>query len=122
VAVDPCPSEILPPPKSVNPGAITVSVMVVVAEINPDVPVIVRVALPTAALLLAMIVIFPLELTGLGVNMAVTPLGKPLTERVTLPVKPFSGVMLTQLELVVPWPIERVLSVVMEKLGATRFT
>jgi hypothetical protein len=49
VVVDPCPSETFPPPYSVNPGAFIVNVMVVVTVISPEVPVIVRVVLPTAA-------------------------------------------------------------------------
>ena len=41
-----------------------------------------------------------LLVAGLGLNAAVTPLGKPDAERVTLPLKPFDGVMLIVL---VPW-------------------
>ena len=107
---------------SVKLGNCTVNVMVVVALIDPDVPVIVTVALPTGALLLATIVISPLELTGFGVKNAVTPLGKPLTESVTLPVKPFCGKTLTQTLFVVPWPTERELLVEMVKVGATKVT
>ena len=80
---------------SVKVGAFTDRVMFAVALIDPDVPVIVTVALPTVALALATIVICALEpeLTGFGVKNAVTPLGKPLTENVTFPVKPFCGEM-----------------------------
>jgi hypothetical protein len=66
----------------------------------PDVPVIVTVAVPVAAVTLAVKVSVLLLVAGLGLNAAVTPLGKPDAERVTLPLKPFDGVMLIVL---VPW-------------------
>ena len=66
----------------------------------PDVPVIVTVAVPVAAVTLAVRVSVLLLVAGLGLNAAVTPLGKPDAERVTLPLKPFDGVMLIVL---VPW-------------------
>jgi hypothetical protein len=79
----------LPGPLNVKVGALTVSAIVVCAVVAPDVPVIVTVAVPIAAVPLAAIVISPLELIGFGVKKAVTPLGKPLAESVTFPVKPF---------------------------------
>ncbi len=66
----------------------------------PDVPVIVTVAVPVAAVTLAVRVSVLLLVAGSGLNAAVTPLGKPDVERVTLPLKPFDGVMLIVL---VPW-------------------
>ncbi len=59
----------------------------------PDVPVIVTVTVPVAAVALAVKVSVLLLVAGLGLNAAVTPLGKPDAERVTLPLKPFDGVM-----------------------------
>jgi hypothetical protein len=41
--------------------------------------------------LLAVSVIVLLPVVGLGANDAVTPLGKPDAERVTLPVNPYCG-------------------------------
>ena len=80
-------------------------------EIFPDVAVTVTELVPTAAELPAIsvnVLYAPpwLEETelGLGVMEAVTPLGKPETERLTLPLKPFWPLMLKELELVVPWP------------------
>ena len=70
--------------------------------IDPEVPVMVSVALPTTAELPATIVNSPLELTGFGVKNAVTPLGKPLTDKVTFPVNPFDAEMFTRVELVDP--------------------
>jgi hypothetical protein len=70
---------------------------VVVSVRLPDVPVIVSVAVPVAAVALAVNVSVLLLVAGLGLNAAVTPLGKPDAERVTLPLKPFAGVMLIAL-------------------------
>src|SRR5215467_5989082 len=39
-----------------------------------------------------------LEFAGLGTNEAVTPLGKPEAEKVTLPLKPFCGAIVIVLE------------------------
>ena len=51
----------------------------------------VSVFVPVAAELLAVNVSRLLRLVGFGFQRAVTPLGSPETERVTLPVNPFSG-------------------------------
>jgi hypothetical protein len=67
----------------------------------PDVPVIVTVAFPVVAVALAVKVSVLEVVVGLGLKAAVTPLGKPDAERVTLPLKPFCGVMVMVL---VPWP------------------
>jgi len=65
---------------------------VVVRVRLPDVPVIVTVAVPVAAVAPA-VKVSVLVVAGLGLNAAVTPLGKPDAEKVTLPLKPFAGVM-----------------------------
>jgi len=64
---------------------------VVVTVRAPDFPVMVTVYCPTAAALLAVSVsvVYPLIMVGLGEKDAVTPLGRPVAERVTLPVNPF---------------------------------
>ena len=69
-----------------------VSGIVLVAHQPPEVPVMVTVALPTVAVLLAVSVrtLEPVEV-GFGANDAVTPLGRPEADRVTLPVNPFAG-------------------------------
>ena len=56
---------------------------------------IVSVFVPRLAVLLAVSVNVELPLDGLGENDAVTPLGKPETARLTLPVNPYSGLMST---------------------------
>ena len=74
--------------------------MVAVAVKFPEVPVTVIVAVPVAAVALAVSVSTLVLVAGLGLNAAVTPLGKPDADKVTLPVKPFAGVIVIVL---VPW-------------------
>ncbi len=74
---------------------------VVVSVKLPDVPVIVTVTVPVAALALAVKVSVLVVVAGLGLNTAVTPLGTPDADNVTLPLKPFAGVIVIVL---VPWP------------------
>ena len=68
--------------------------MVVVAVRLPEVPVIVTVAVPAVAALLAVKVSTLDPVVGLVPKAAVTPLGNPDAERVTLPVNPFKSVTL----------------------------
>ena len=70
-------------------GACTPSVRFAVAVMLPDVPVMMSGYCPIAAVPLAVNVKVLLFVVGLGENEAVTPLGKPAMDRVTLPVKPF---------------------------------
>ena len=73
-----------------------------VAVCVPEVPVIVRVYCPTAAVLLAVNVNVLVPVVGFGENAAVTPLGSPVTARFTLPVKPYCGTTETEAVPVVP--------------------
>ena len=73
---------------------LTVSAIVVVADRVPDVPVIVTVDDPVAAVLLAVSVSTLLLVVGFVANEAVTPLGKPDAASVTLPVNPPTSVTL----------------------------
>jgi hypothetical protein len=68
-------------------AALTVSETVVVAVKLPDVPVMVTVAVPVVALLLAVRVSTLVEVVGFVPKVAVTPLGKPDAASVTLPEK-----------------------------------
>jgi len=68
----------------------------------PDVPVRVAVYCPTGAELLAVNVRVLLPVVGLAVKDAVTPVGSPDTERVTLPVNPYWGFTLAYDVVVVP--------------------
>jgi hypothetical protein len=68
---------------------------VVVTVTAPDLPVIVTLYCPTAAELLAVSVNMLDPVVGFGKKDAVTPLGSPEAERVTLPANPLSGFTLT---------------------------
>ena len=58
----------------------------------PDIPVIVTVEVPVAAVALAVKVTTLVDVVGLVPNVAVTPAGRPEADNVTLPVKPPEGV------------------------------
>ena len=67
----------------------TVSEMVVLFDKLPDVPVMVTVTVPVAAVLLAFSVMVLVPEVLLGLKDAVTPLGSPDANKLTLPLKPF---------------------------------
>ena len=69
-------------------AAFTVSEIVVVAVKLPDVPVIVTVEVPVVAVLLAVNETLLVDAVGFVPKVAVTPLGKPDAEKVTLPENP----------------------------------
>ena len=71
---------------------LTVRAIVVLAVRLPEVPLIVTVAVPAVAVLLAVNVSTLLPVVGLVAKVAVTPLGKPEAARATLPVNPFCPV------------------------------
>lgn len=73
-------------------AATTVKVTGTEAVRLPDVPVTVAVAVPVVATLLAIRVRLLEVPEGFGLNKPVTPLGRPETEKLTLPVNPLSGV------------------------------
>jgi len=74
------------------PPVATVSAMVVVAVVVPEVPVIVTVAVPTVAVLLAVKVSTLVLVVGLVPYATVTPVGNPVAARVTEPVNPPTSV------------------------------
>ena len=74
-------------------GVITVRLSVVVFVNVPDLPVIVTATVPVTAVALAFKVSVLVEVAGLGLKDAVTPLGRPDAERVTLPLNPLREVM-----------------------------
>jgi hypothetical protein len=71
---------------------LTVSAMVVLAVVLPEVPLMVTVDEPALAVLLAVNVTTLLPVAGLVPNAAVTPLGKPAAARVTPPLNPSTSV------------------------------
>ena len=68
----------------------------------PEVPVMVTVTVPVVAVLLAVNVKVLVAVAGFGLNDAVTPLGKPEADKLTLPLKPFCGVTVIVLVPLVP--------------------
>src|SRR6266478_7794687 len=83
----------------------TVSEIVAVFVKLPDVPVTVTVTVPVVAVLLAVSVSVPLLGVLVGLNEAVTPLGRPEADKLTLLLKPFCGLTVMVLVLVVPCAI-----------------
>lgn len=78
------------------------SVMFVVCIRLPEVPVIMMVAWPTAAVLDA-VSVSTLEVVATeGLKDAVTPAGRPLAERVTAPLKSFRSSTVMVLEVLLP--------------------
>ena len=64
-------------------------VIVVVFVKLPDRPVIVTGTVPMVAVLLAVNVNVLVVVAGFGLNEAVTPLGRPEADKLTLPLNPF---------------------------------
>lgn len=81
----------------------TVSAMVVLAVSVPEVPVMVTVAAPVVAVLLAERVRTLEPVTGLVAKAAVTPAGRPDAARVTEPVNPLAGVTVMVSVLLLPF-------------------
>ena len=73
----------------------------------PDVPVMVTDAVPVAAVLLAVRVNVLVLAVLLGLNDAITPLGRPDADKLTLPVKPFCGVTVMVLTPLAPCTIDK---------------
>ena len=72
--------------------AVTVRAIVVIGDKLPDVPVMATVTVLVVAVLLAVSVKVLVAVVGFGLKEAVTPLGKPDADKLTLPLKPFCGV------------------------------
>lgn len=107
VVVPDCPGDLMvtvvglaPIVKSPEEADVTVSVSVVVCVKLPEAPVTVTVVVPVVAVPLAVSVSVLVLVAGFGLKTAVTPPGKPEAENDTLPLKPFSGVIVIVL---VPW-------------------
>jgi hypothetical protein len=76
-------------------AALTVSTIGVEALSVPDVPVTVTVAVPAGAAAVAASVSVLLDVELAGVNVAVTPVGRPLAAKLTEPLKPLAPVTVT---------------------------
>jgi hypothetical protein len=76
---------------------------VAVCDNPPDAPETVTVTVPVTAVLLAAsvsVLVFPVLL---GLNDAVTPLGRPDADKLTLALKPLCGVTVMVVAPLVPW-------------------
>ena len=89
--------------------AFTVTEIAVVLVKPPDVPVTVAENVPVVAVLVAVSVMVLEALAGLGLNDALTPLGRPEANKATPPVKPFCGVTPIMPVLLAPCVILRLL-------------
>ena len=78
-------------------GGTTVRETVVLCDSAPDAPVTVMGTVPSGAALLAVSVSVVALVVLAGLNAAVTPMGRPEAERLTLPLNPFNGLTLTAL-------------------------
>jgi hypothetical protein len=71
----------------------------------PEVPVMVTVTVPGVAVLLAINVNVLVLVALVGLKEAVTPVGRPEADKLTLPLKPFCGAMVTALVPLAPCAI-----------------
>jgi hypothetical protein len=86
---------------------VTVRAIVVVWLRVPLVPVTVIVAAPSVAVLDAVKVTVLVPVVDVGLKLAVTPVGKPLATRATVPVNPLRGVtVIVLLAATPPWTTE----------------
>jgi hypothetical protein len=91
----------------------------VAVDVNfPDVPVIVTLVVPSGAALVAVKVRTEFPEVGFGEMLALTPLGRPETARLTTPTKPYPSDMGMVLLMVVPWPRVTAPGLETVKLGA----
>ena len=84
------------------PTTVTARVIVVEFDKLPEVPVIVSVTFPVAAVLVAVRVKTLDVVAGFGLNDAVTPAGRPDTDKPTLPPNPFCSLMVIVVVTLVP--------------------
>jgi hypothetical protein len=92
-------------------AAATVSAIVVVSVSEPETPVMVIVTGPPTVAVLEAVRVNTLEsvVVGLGLKLAVTPLGSPVAERVTPEANPLAGVtVMVSLVLVAPCAMDNV--------------
>lgn len=83
-------------------AGVTVTPSVIVWIEVPEVPVTLTSAVPVAAVALAVSVNVVAEVVPLGLNEAVTPLGNPEAEKVTLPLKPLDDPMVISAVALLP--------------------
>jgi hypothetical protein len=91
-------------------GALIVSEIVVALDKLPHKPVTVTESVPVAAALLAVSVSVLVLAVLLGLKDAVTPLGRPDADKLTLPLKPFCGATVMVLVPLAPCKIVKLLA------------
>jgi len=102
--------------------AVTARAIVAIWDKLPDVPIMVTVAVPVTAALLAVSVKVLLAVAGFALKDAVTPLGRPDTDKLTLLLKPLNGVTVTALVPLVPSGTVRLLGDAERVKSPTGFT
>src|SRR5690242_2176212 len=90
-------------------AALTARLIVVELVMEPATPVIVMVAVPVVAEPVAESVKLLLEVAPLGLNDALTPLGRPVAVKFTVPAKPPEGVTVIVAEPLLPWATVKLL-------------
>lgn len=90
-------------------GGFTVRESVAELDRFPDEPVMVTVAAPVVAVPLAVSVRVLVPVVLAGLNDAMTPLGKPEADKLTLPLKPPCGLTAMLLAPLAPWMMVRLL-------------
>ena len=75
----------------------------------PEVPVTVTGTVPVDAASLTVSVNVLVLVVGFGLNDAVTPLGKPGADKLTWPLKSYSGLTVIELVPLAPWVMVRLL-------------
>lgn len=106
------------------PAALTVRAIVALAVVLPEVPVMVTMDEPTAAVLLAVSVSTAELVVVDGLNEAVTPLGKPVATNDTLPMNPPVSVTVIVSTPLLPCPTDKLLgdAVSVKPAAAFEFT
>ena len=90
-------------------GGLIVRESVVELDRLPDEPVMVTVAVPVVAVLLTVSVSVLVPVVLVGLNEAVTPAGRPDADKLTVPLKPLSGLIEMVLVPPAPWTMVKVL-------------
>jgi hypothetical protein len=107
--VEPISPSVQPEGSVVTVSGWTVREIVVAFDKLPEVPVMVTVTVPVVAELLAVSVNVLVLVAVLGLKDGVTPLGRPVADKLTLPLKPFCGVTVIVLVPLAPWAIVKLL-------------
>jgi hypothetical protein len=84
-------------------GAATVILILVSVAAVPEAPITVTLAAPSAAFAAAVNVNVVVCVVEAGLNAAVTPVGRPVTENATVPLNPLCAATVSVLDALLPW-------------------